>query len=236
MDWQVQTFASLSSTQDHLKSIASECDEGLVIQALTQEEGRGRHGRNWFSPMGGLYMSVLLRPNCESVYAGQLSFVVSLALSAAMHEYSEQEYEITLKWPNDVLINGFKSAGILLETDLDRHELSAVYVGIGVNILSAPENAIELSKVIGDKRIAVHPFRDRVLHHLSAYYEQWQTEGFPVIKAQWMEQAHGLDNNLTVTTPGHEKTGIFKGLDDEGALLLEIDGSIQKIYAGDVSL
>ncbi|HEY8192261.1 MAG TPA: biotin--[acetyl-CoA-carboxylase] ligase, partial [Alphaproteobacteria bacterium] len=141
-DWKIHTYAQLGSTQDYVKELGDEgLPEGTVVQCLTQTKGRGRHGRTWTSPMGGLYMSVLLRPECAAPVAGQLSFVVAVAVSAAMDEVLGKDHKKTLKWPNDILIDGKKCAGILLESGMAGAMVNWMAVGIGVNIMSAPEDA-----------------------------------------------------------------------------------------------
>lgn len=237
INWTIETFAVLPSTQDEVKERALEgADEGLVVQALTQSEGRGRHGNEWVSPMGNLYMSVLLLPLCTADLAGQISFIVALAVSAAMDEFIVEGHKKTLKWPNDILIDGKKCAGILLESELSPKGLVGhLVIGIGVNILSAPEGKICLKEVSGENRLAVHPFRDRVLHHLEAYYRVWKAEGFAPIRKAWLAQAHGIGHKMTARLPGREEKGIFRDINEAGALILELSGNKQiVIRAGEI--
>ena len=238
IQWKIETFAVLPSTQDEAKDRALDeaADEGLVIQALTQSEGRGRQGNSWTSPMGSLYMSILLRPLCTADLAGQISFVVALAVSAAMDEFLEGGHKKTLKWPNDILIDGKKVAGILLETELSPKGLVGhLIIGVGVNIMSAPEGRIALKEVSGENRLAVHPFRDRVLHYLDTYYNAWKAGGFAPIRKVWLEQAHGMGDKLTARLPNREEKGIFKDIDEAGGLILEISENKQiVIRAGEI--
>lgn len=224
INWKIENFAVLPSTQDMVKDHALEgADEGLVIQALTQSEGRGRHGNEWFSPMGNLHMSVLMRPLCTADLAGQISFVVGLAVSAAIDEFMAEGHKKTLKWPNDVMIDGKKCAGILLESELSPKGLVGhLAIGIGVNVLSAPEGRVCVKEVAGDVRLAVHPFRDRVLHYLDLYYLAWKAEGFAPIRKSWLAQAHGVGHKLTARLPQREEKGIFRDIDDAGGLILEV--------------
>lgn len=238
IQWKIETFAVLPSTQDEAKDRALEeaADEGLVIQALTQSEGRGRQGNEWFSPMGNLHMSVLLRPLCTADLAGQISFVVALAVSAAMDEFIVEGHKKTLKWPNDILINGKKAAGILLETELSPKGLVGhLIIGVGVNVLSAPEDRISLKDVSGQNRLAVHPFRDRVLHYLDVYYSAWKAEGFAPIRKAWLAQAHALGHKMTARLPNREEKGIFRDIDEAGGLILEVSENKQiVIRAGEI--
>lgn len=237
MDWKVHTYAQLSSTQDYVRELAEEgLPEGIVIQCLTQTKGRGRHGNQWQSPIGNLYMSVLLRPECTADKAGQISFVAALALSAAIDEVLDKPHTKTLKWPNDILIDGLKCAGILLESDLGKDgRVESLALGMGVNIMAPPEGSIGLQQVSKGKQVPIHPFRDIVLSHLAAYYQNWQKNGFGDIRSAWLEQAHGLGKTVTARLPDREYTGLFTDLDQDGALLLRQDEKkVIAVNAGEV--
>ncbi len=231
IDWQLHTYASLPSTQDYVKELAEEgLPEGLVIQSLEQRHGRGRHGRDWISPIGNLYMSILLRPDCSVSDAGQLSFVAAVALSAAMDTVLSGDHKKTLKWPNDILIDGKKVSGILIEKEGEAYAL-----GMGVNILSAPQDAVFLKQFSGDNRLAIHPFRDTVLEKLGLYYTKWKEDGFASIREAWLAQAHGLNEAITVKAGDQQKEGIFKEIDDKGFLVIETqDGSTERLNSGEV--
>ncbi len=235
--WNIHTYTQLPSTQDYVRELAEEgLPEGTVVQAMTQTKGRGRQGRNWISPLGNLYMSFILQPNCTPAVAGQISFVAALAVSAAIDEVIAPGYKKTLKWPNDILIDGKKCAGILIESILDKkNQLRALAVGIGVNILSTPEHAIGLQQVGKGDQIPIHPFRDLLLSHISAYYNHWKDKGFSDIRNHWLAQAHGRDGPVRVTLSDGVFEGIFKDLDKDGALVVTLpDGTERRVNAGDV--
>lgn len=236
IEWKVHTYASLPSTQDYVKEIAEEgLDAGIVVQCLEQTKGRGRHGREWVSPLGSLYMSVLLRPDCEPVDAGQMSFVAAVAVARAVNEVIKPPHKCSLKWPNDILIDGKKCAGLLIESDIDNGNLSWLVLGIGANVLASPvEEGIAIQEVAGDKQVPIHPFRDKVLKHLSDVYDLWQGKGFLPIRDEWLAQAHGLGAELKVNIPDNEKHGIFKTIDETGALIIEVNGAEQKVFSGEI--
>lgn len=238
VDWKVHTYAQLESTQDYVRDIAEDEEffpEGIVVQCLTQTKGRGRRGNEWVSPMGNLYMSVLLRPGCPAMAAGQLSFVVALALAAAMDEVMAPGHNKTLKWPNDILIDGKKVAGILLESNISPlGTVDYVVCGIGVNVMAAPDGAVALRDVAKGPQVPVHPFRDMVLAQLSAHYRHWQSAGFADIRERWLAQAHGLGQEMTARLPDREEQGIFAGVDADGALLLERPDGVLRVNAGEV--
>lgn len=237
ISWDIENYASVPSTQDIvLLRAMQEAEEGLVIQTMTQTAGRGRHGNEWDSPMGGLYMSVLFKPECKADQAAQLSFVVAVAISKALDAYLPEEHKKTLKWPNDILVDGKKIAGILLESDIDfKGHVHALSAGVGVNILSAPEGGTYLKELCAkDKRIAINPFRDDVLAALEEYYTLWQEKGFAPVREEWLKQAHGLGEKMTVRLPDKTLEGTFEGVKSNGSLLLKTEKETITVNSGDV--
>lgn len=236
INWRVQLYQSIPTTQSHVQeAVAANEAEGLVVQALMQESGKGRQGNQWSSPIGNLYMSILLRPTCALERAGELAFVVAVALSMALDDYIEpSKHTKTLKWPNDVLIDGLKLSGILLESDIKDNKLNALIIGMGVNIFKPPELATSLND-ISEIPVYVNTVRDNILDKLSYYYEFWQKKGFAPVREAWLKQAHGLGQPMTARLPNASYKGIFKGLTEEGSLILERDdGSEKIIHAGEV--
>lgn len=233
--WRVQVLGTTPSTQDVVSGLADTGEaEGLAVQALQQTKGRGRHGNIWTAPMGNLYISKLLRPTCRADKAGQLAFVVAVALSDAMDEVIGDGHAKTLKWPNDILIDGKKVSGILLESKLDKHgRIDYLVVGTGVNIFAPPEGAIGLDS-IKKERLAVNTFRDLFLDKLHARYTSWQDEGFGQIREDWLKQAHGLGQEMRIRLPEITYHGVFNGIDDNGTLIATVDGEKRTFTAGEV--
>ena len=235
IDWRIQLYQSVGSTQSLVQEAShAGAAEGYVIQALIQETGKGRHGNQWESPIGNLYMSALLRPDCAVQRAGELGFVVVVALSAALDEYIDPTKHVKkLKWPNDILIDGLKICVILLESNLHENELESVAVGMGVNIFKAPDLAVALND-IAQEAVYVNKVRDNILDKLSYYYSLWQEKGFAPIREAWLNQAHGVNEPMTARLPNISHKGIFKGIDDKGALILGMEGEDKIIHAGEV--
>lgn len=233
--WRVQVLGTTQSTQDVVRGLAENAEpEGLAVQSLQQTKGRGRHGNDWVSPMGNLYISLLLRPSCRADKAAQMAFVVALALSEAMGEVIEDGHAKTLKWPNDILIDGRKVSGILLETKLDKHgRVDYLVIGTGVNIFAPPEGAEGLDR-IKKERLAVNTFRDLYLQKLQAHYIEWQDKGFAPMREAWLKQAHGLGRTMTIRLPETSFDGTFDGIDDNGALIATVNGERKIFTAGDV--
>jgi BirA family biotin operon repressor/biotin-[acetyl-CoA-carboxylase] ligase len=234
--WRVQVLGTTPSTQDLVRSMADTGEpEGLAVQALQQTSGRGRHGNLWSSPMGNLYLSVLLRPAARPDKAAQMAFVAALALSDAIDEVIEEGHAKTLKWPNDVLIDGKKVSGILLETKIDNHgRVDYLIIGTGVNIFAPPEGAASLD-AIKKERLAVNTFRDIYLDKLAYHYKAWQDKGFAQIRTAWLKQAHGIGQTMKIRLPESVFEGVFVGIDDNGALQADMGGgTIRTFTAGEV--
>jgi BirA family transcriptional regulator, biotin operon repressor / biotin---[acetyl-CoA-carboxylase] ligase len=234
--WAIEVFDTLKSTQTlAVDRAAAGAPEGTVIQSLEQTQGRGRQGNEWVSPIGNLYLSLVLRPMCKPDLAGQLSFVMGLALSAAIDPYLAEGHKKTLKWPNDLLIDGRKCAGILLESSLNTEGLvESLVIGMGINIFAPPQERIGLQQVAGDKRIAIHRFRDELLVQVANFYQGWKSAGFEPVRRDWLKQAHGLNHKISARLPDRTQKGIFRDIDADGALLLESDGKQVAIRAGEV--
>ena len=236
IDWQLKVLSRVSSTQDIVKLAAKDGDpEGYIVQALQQASGRGRHGNKWESPMGNIYMSVLLRPECDVARAGEFAFVVAVALYEALQQYIDTDkHNITLKWPNDILVDGRKISGILLESNLTDEKLDGLVAGIGVNILIAPDGAVTLQEVASEQ-VFVNKVRDVILLELDKAYALWKKEGFLPVREKWLNHAHGIGGTITARLPNSSYEGILTGLTDEGSLILTQDNGEEKIItAGDV--
>ncbi|GAK32915.1 biotin--[acetyl-CoA-carboxylase] ligase [Iodidimonas nitroreducens] len=210
----------VDSTNDEARRRAMNGAQGpLWICARVQEKGRGRRGRQWVSKDGNLFASLLYRPVRPLSQRAQLSFVAALALHDALtHVFESLSGRLFCKWPNDLLLDGAKLAGILLESEQDW-----VVMGLGVNLLHAPDDserpAISLQKATG---LAID--RLDMLKALSRSTQirvaQWEEEGFAPIREDWLARATGLGSDIVVRLEENELRGRFCGLADDGALLL----------------
>jgi len=207
--------------------------EGFGVQTMIQLGGRGRRGNVWESPLGNLYCSILLRPNCDAQKAGQLSFVMAVAMADAFKPYIGAG-TLSLKWPNDILVDGKKLAGILIESQTTDDKIDALVIGFGVNIFAPPESAIGLTDCT-NKRLVINAVRDEILNSLSRRYEQWQADGFAPIQKSWLAHAYGRGQSLTACLAHREVTGIFEGLNENGALVLtDKEGQSHEIHAAEI--
>lgn len=220
--------AKVGSTNDEAKSlIDGGAGEGALVWALEQTGGRGRRGRSWASPAGNLYLSFVLKPDVALMRAAEVGFVAALAVRA-LALWAAPTALVQLKWPNDVLANGAKLSGILLEPARD-----ALVLGIGVNIASAPTGtpypAVALSA--WNKALTVEAALERLAAEFHDLYSLWKKEGFLPIRELWLAHARGLGERIRLRLEDKEIEAVFTGIDEQGALIL---GNGQRILAGDV--
>ncbi len=204
--------------------------DGTVVWAGDQTAGRGRHGREWSSPLGNLYLSFVLRPACRPAEGLQLVFAGSLAVRDALCEFVPAGADVAVKWPNDTLVDGSKIAGMLLESSLQggKPDLEWLVMGVGVNVASHPEDtpypATDLASATGAPPPVVEVL-ESVVAHVARWRQTWQSEGFAPVRAAWLQRAHRLNEEIEVRQEGRESLkGIFAGLDETGALLLDTAG------------
>jgi BirA family transcriptional regulator, biotin operon repressor / biotin---[acetyl-CoA-carboxylase] ligase len=230
----VRHHASIASTNDEAARLAREgAAHGTVVHADAQTAGRGRFSRRWSSPPGNLYVSIVLRLGLLPARRTEIGFVAALAVADAVEALLPRHVRATLKWPNDVLVQGGKIAGILLEDASD-----ALVLGIGLNVLQAPTGvSYNVSTIVGCGGLAtVDGTRSRLLAALSDWLTVWQQNGFAAIRGAWLARAHPQKAPLSVHVADSYVTGQFAGLDVDGALLLDTPGGRVRIIAGDVSL
>ncbi len=236
--FRIIAYQTIGSTNDELKRFAREGEaEGLVVRADTQTAGRGRRGRNWVSPPGNLYSSTLIRPQCRAATAAQLGFVAALGIFDAIGELAPR---ITLrcKWPNDLLANGKKVSGILLETEMVAGDApDFVVLGVGVNLVSSPRDtpypATSLAEE-GAPAIAPTVMLAAFIRYFAKWLAIWREAGFAPIREAWLLQAAGLGEPIQVRLERNTLDGRFLDLDDDGALMLGMPGGSRRIAAGEV--
>lgn len=229
--WHVLTLDSVASTMDEARRLAAgNARDRTVVRALEQTSGRGRMGRAWASPPGNVYATAILRPAVPAVRALELSLVAAVAMADTVAAFATP---VRLKWPNDVLLDGGKVAGVLLEAMTAGTALSAVLVGIGINVASRPELADRATARI-ETAVADTVF-DHLVSALGARVDQWDRDGLDAIRAAWLERGPALGSPLTVGQGGELLHGAFAGLEPGGALRLALaDGSLRQIASGEV--
>lgn len=227
--------ASVSSTMDEARSHVMASRDPCWFVADEQTVGRGRHGRNWTSPPGNLYATLALTSPCEAARAAELSFVAGLALHGAVSAATWLSHpRLAIKWPNDLLLGHAKVAGLLLE-GVQVQGRFAVLVGFGVNIVSAPSLTPYPAACLAD--VAQSASRDAVFaalcDHWLAAMAQWQ-DGYAATRAAWLACAHGLGSRVRIRPPGGEVSGIMRGIDSRGCLVLDTADGERTFDAGDL--
>ena len=217
--------------------------EGTVVLADRQSAGKGRLGRQWISPGGvNLYLSVVLRPHLPPYEAPQLTFLSAVAVARAI----EQTCGLipVIKWPNDVLLNGRKVAGLLNEMSAETDQVGFVVLGIGVNInmsvdqfpddLRSPATSLSIASGETVSRVL---FAVRLLTALDQEYARFLDEGFGPVREEWARRCNAYGRQVSVVVGGVELKGPFAGIDHDGALLLQLpDGRLERVMSGDVTV
>ena len=229
-NWHLIVKEKTTSTNEDVKNLPANSDKTAVC-AATQTLGRGRTGRRWISPKGNLYVSLCVE--LKTLREAEIySFLSAVALADAIEDVCPN-IEIKCKWPNDLLINGKKVSGILLETD----GISRLICGIGVNIVIFPAEKM-LYPVTSLEACGFRVTREQVLEHLLKQFDFWrerfQNEGKEPVLNAWRKRAYGIGEEITVNLPDKRLEGTFDGLDKDGRLLLNKNNEIIKISTGDV--
>lgn len=226
-------FPVLDSTNEEAKRriLAGDASHGLTIVAGCQEKGRGRQGREWNSPEGNLFYSLVMLPDAPAERMAELVFVAGLAVADAL-----AVADVKLKWPNDILLNGKKVGGLLLET-VHKGMKPAVVIGIGINVLHFPENAMYPATSLAAEKVALSltELEERLANLLPKRYENWRKEGFSQTLAAWQEKGPSKAERIHFQSGGERVSGTFEGLSESGALKLKTDvGEIKEFWIGDV--
>ena len=236
--FRITEVPSIDSTNAALREQAAAGEpEGLVLRADEQTAGRGRRGRDWNSPAGNLYVSLLLRPDCAPAQGATIGFVAAVALGRVLRDLTPAD--VLHKWPNDLLVGGGKLSGVLLEagTKVDGR-LDWLVLGMGVNIRSHPETGLYPTTDLvasGGPSLSSRELLDRFLAVFGPAYETWVQGGFQAIRADWLAFAAGIGERVVARLEREEVAGSFADLDSDGALIMRLEsGQQRRISAGDV--
>jgi len=228
-------FESVASTNEVAKQYATgNQQEGVVIVADKQTHGRGRHNRTWVSPEGGIYFSVLLRPSFHE-YLSLFPLLAAVSVASTLESYDLQP---SIKWPNDVHLQGKKIAGILVESSLQGKKVDYVIVGIGLNVnqtaqqlpvdVAATSLFIELQEKIDRQELLF-----RALHEFQQMYTLWKHHKFDDIVKKWKGKTDTLGKQVSIQTQSSMLIGTAVDVDTYGRLLLQAGGQQHVISSGD---
>ncbi len=238
--YKIIEFKELDSTMIKLKELAiTGCDVNTAVWAKKQISGRGRHGREWTSPYGNLYVSFLRQTenkNSKNIFAPV--FIVALAIANSIKDISGDKIIPRIKWPNDVLINKSKVAGILIE-NISLSNNNVLNIGFGINIVSNPNNTIYPATNLNKEGIQTNSKEMIAIFfkNLNLLEKLYIREGINKIYKMWGVFGHKIGDPISVNIGKNKIFGKFNGLNREGGLLI-IDGKgkEQVILAGDVFL
>ena len=226
-------FEELDSTQTYLKEHANKLSHATVVCAERQTAGRGRYNRKWVSNPGGLYFSILLKP-VKTDFLANLTQLMALSVCQALEDLTLSP---SLKWPNDVLVNGQKICGILSEARFDAAAHSTVFLGVGINIsqkglekVDQPATSMQELGVRADKQVLL----SNVLNYFWKEYNALLTQGFKSIRPAYLRRFAALGKPISVRNGAQTILGIAEDISARGTLLLRTEKRLEEIYIGDV--
>ena len=241
MEFDFVILDETESTNSEALKLAKSTDRPTFVIARKQTNGRGRIDRSWSDPSGNFSGSILIKIDEDLQNLALRSFVAALSVFDAIDQKIGKEHELLIKWPNDLLLNGKKICGILLETR-NFGTVSALVIGIGVNLLSSPNLdkikniTIKPGSILSETGIKLDPidFSELIAHHYALRENQFRTMGFSKIRETWMDRATKLGKRITARTPNSEYHGIFDSIDEKGQLILITNGEKKKIAAAEI--
>jgi len=243
LGYKIYHYDNVSSTNDVAKEIAKKDDkEKIVVLAETQTSGKGRLGRSWISPKGGLWFSIVMRPQISPKEALKLTFTTSSAVAKTIQQMFGLKTEV--KWPNDVLVKGRKICGILTEASTRESMVEFVVIGVGINanmdLTSFPSNL--RGSVTSLKHELRHEVRrkaltNNLLQNFEHRYKRLQQGRWSTLLQEWKGMATFLGEQVEVTSFDEVIVGEAWDVDDDGGLILRLEnGVLKKVVAGDVTV
>jgi BirA family biotin operon repressor/biotin-[acetyl-CoA-carboxylase] ligase len=238
----IHYFKEVTSTNDVAKELAAlRAKEGTIVIAEIQTSGRGRLGRSWLSPKGGVWLSVILRPEVKAKDVFKITFLTAVAVAKTIRKMFKLNAEI--EWPNDVLINGKKVCGILTETSIRGETVDSVIVGVGINAnvdLNLFPNNLKKTVTTLASEVKMEVDREKFLHallkELEAYYKMFKENNFDSILEEWKQLNRLFGANVEVVTFNEKIEGQAVNVDQNGALIIRLaDGTTRKVFSGDVT-
>ena len=237
-------FDTIDSTQNQaLKMALDPANDGAVIVASKQTGGRGRSGRKWVSPKGGIWISVILHPKFDITVATLFPIASALALSIAI----EKTFSVTpeLKWPNDLTVNGKKIAGILVDASLESNKIESIVLGVGINFnvnvkdiektLKGTPNFYGVAS-LSEQRTDVRPIQlvQIFLEELEKTYKALNAGQIKKIISEWSKRSSTIGKDVELNAAGDKINGRAVRIDEDGALVVSDNGKTRRIIAGDI--
>jgi len=226
-------YAELTSTMDAAKHLARKgCPDFTTVIAGRQKNGRGRLNRQWLSEKGGLYFTMVLRPDLPPVLSFRVGLLASVTLARILNEIFG--IDVRVKWPNDLLVDERKICGILSELEAEVDRVAFINIGIGLNVNNDPSPiepaATSLKNILG-RKVSI---KEILVRYLDLFEAQMQTPAYDEVIEQWKQFTVTLNRDVRVVTTHEVLTGKAIDIDDTGALVLKCsDGSLKTIRYGD---
>ncbi len=236
---------SIDSTNAEARRLAEQGEDvapdGTLVWALEQTAGRGRRGRDWISPRGNFYASLILRPDVAIADAAGLGFVSGLAIFDTIGELADPGYHVELKWPNDILLFEKKVGGMLLETQsggtANNGTPDFVILGLGVNLAHFPKDTEFPATSFAEENMLIPDvvFLEAYARHFLQWATRWVERGLTPLLPEWRWRAAGIGKPITVRLENQTLEGTFEDIDDNGALILDQGAAgTRLVTAGDV--
>lgn len=235
-------FSTCDSTNTRLQELANAgAKEGTVVISVEQTAGQGRNGRNWNSPKGeGIFLSMLLRPEFKPRYASMITLVTALAVCSALGKNGVER--LFIKWPNDIVASGKKLCGILTKMSTDAEAIQYIIVGLGINVNQKNFHP-EIAKIATSLYIETKEEKSQVniiadfLSAFETYYEQFRiTKDLSLLKEEYNQKLVHRNSMVRIIEEGREKTVKALEINEKGELLVEEQGQIRTIIAGEISV
>ena len=235
-------FSTCDSTNTRLQELANAgAKEGTVVISVEQTAGQGRNGRNWNSPKGeGIFLSMLLRPEFKPRYASMITLVTALAVCSALGKNGVER--LFIKWPNDIVASGKKLCGILTKMSTDAESIQYIIVGLGINVNQKNFHP-EIAKIATSLYIETKEEKSQVniiadfLSAFETYYEQFRiTKDLSLLKEEYNQKLVHRNSMVRIIEEGREKNVKALEINEKGELLVEEQGQIRTIIAGEISV
>ncbi len=239
----ISAFQSVISTNETAATLAEQgADEGTIVVAEKQTKGKGRFGRHWHSiEKKGIYCSLILRPSLSPEFAPGLSLMTAAALADTFSLFTQAKVQI--KWPNDILLNGKKTAGILTELSADKNKINHVIVGVGININHTPEDfPVDLLStatslcIENREKVSRVEFLQKFLGSFENAYECYKTDRLKSMHTKLRNYSSLLDSEITLSNGKKVISGKVVDINKDGALVLELDGNTIVVNSGEVTV
>src|SRR2546426_7922118 len=237
-------FDTIDSTQSFALRLASKpYENGSIVIAERQTRGKGRLNRRWISPKGGIWLSILLKPDFEVSYVSLFPIITSLALAKAIEKVLKLKPR--LKWPNDVTLNDKKVAGILIDASIESNKIGYLVIGVGINFRIQPkivsrlargsQNFYGITTLVGKNETA-NPIElvQQFLYELEQLYNKVISNNLTEMRKEWTERSSTIGRNIRVATPNGPVKGKAISIDENCALLVSSKGKIRRLLVGDV--